>query len=93
MAAFNPSSGSQSTAPTLLDFVSTVPAPLTAVLVGLGPWIAQLRYFAELVSWRTTWDRSWLLLATWWGVCLLSVPILRYVCYENINTTMALTSF
>ncbi|KAI0031145.1 integral peroxisomal membrane peroxin-domain-containing protein, partial [Vararia minispora EC-137] len=54
----------------LFEFVHTVPAPLTAVLVGLGPCFATTRRILQIFSWRSRWEDGWLALAAWWGVCL-----------------------
>lgn len=58
--------------PTLLDFVNTVPPPLTAVLTGLSPSVTPFRRALEILSWQAPWSESWLVVAAWWGVCLLS---------------------
>lgn len=58
--------------PTLLDFVNTVPPPLTAVLTGLSPTVTPFRRTLEILSWQAPWSESWLVVAAWWGVCLLS---------------------
>ncbi|KAI0766855.1 integral peroxisomal membrane peroxin-domain-containing protein [Trametes elegans] len=63
----------------LVDFLNTLPSPLTITLVGLAPAIARLRYFVQLISWKTSWEDSWLALALWWAVCLLPEFELRYV--------------
>lgn len=65
--------------PTLLDFVNTVPPPLTAVLTGLSPTITPFRCTLEILSWQAPWSESWLVVAAWWGVCLLSNFGLRCV--------------
>jgi len=64
--------------PVLVDFLNTVPTPLTAVLVGLAPYISRIRYTAEAISWKSSWVDSWLALAGWWAVCLLAELGLRY---------------
>ena len=66
-------------APALLDFLSSVPWPLTSVLVGLSPIIARIRGAVEITSWRTSWYDSWLAVAAWWALCLLADATLRCV--------------
>jgi hypothetical protein len=63
--------------PVLIDFVNSVPHPLTVVLVQLGPHIATIRHIAEIISWRQSWHDSCLVLASWWAVCLLAEVALR----------------
>lgn len=55
----------------LAGFVSSVPSPLTITLVRLSPHISWIRRIIEITSWKTSWDESWLLIATWWALCLL----------------------
>ena len=55
----------------LAGFVSSVPPPLTTTLVRLSPWIGWIRRAIEIVSWKTSWEESWLLIAAWWALCLL----------------------
>ncbi|KAG5220476.1 peroxisomal membrane protein [Salix suchowensis] len=52
----------------LLDFVQTVPQPLTSALIQLSPQIHFGRNALEIVSWNNTLD-SCLVLAGWWFVC------------------------
>ncbi|KAH7885639.1 integral peroxisomal membrane peroxin-domain-containing protein [Phlebopus sp. FC_14] len=68
----------QSPAPTLIEFVSTTPPPLTCALVALAPCIEVVRCFAEIVSWKSSWEESWLVVAAWWALCLLSEPMLKF---------------
>ncbi|PSR72180.1 hypothetical protein PHLCEN_2v11972 [Hermanssonia centrifuga] len=63
----------------LAEFLNTLPSPLTVVLVNLGPSIARLRRFLEILSWKTSWEDSCLALALWWAGCLLSGLTLRYL--------------
>jgi hypothetical protein len=72
-------SSRSSSIPVLVDFLNSVPQPLTQALVALAPSIAVVRYSIETISWRSSWYDSWLTLAAWWTVCLLFVPVLRYV--------------
>ena len=50
-------------APTLINFLHAVPAPLVALLLCLTPLVASLRYVAQIFSWKTPWVDCWLLLA------------------------------
>ncbi|GLB37242.1 putative integral peroxisomal membrane peroxin [Lyophyllum shimeji] len=63
----------------LLDFVNTVPPPLTAVLVQLGPVVAAIRHALQVVSWRTLWYDACLAVAFWWALCLFADVTLRYL--------------
>lgn len=65
--------------PPFTSMLNTIPSPLTVTLVGLGPSIALLRHALEVVSWKTSWEESWLALACWWALCLLSDFTLRWV--------------
>lgn len=65
--------------PHLQEFLSTVPTPLTNVLVGLSPYVKRIRRILEIVSWRSGWEESWLALAAWWAVCLTASMTLRYL--------------
>ena len=55
----------------LAGFVSSVPSPLTIALVHLSPHITWIRRIAEITSWKSRWEESWLLIAAWWVLCLL----------------------
>jgi len=66
-------------APTLINFLHTVPAPLVALLVRLAPPISPLRHVFQIISWQTSWVDSWLLLGLWWAVVLFAEPALRSV--------------
>lgn len=68
----------QSPPPTLIEFVTTVPIPLASELVALAPYIQAIRHFAQIISWESSWEESWLALAAWWAFCLLSEPTLRF---------------
>ncbi|OAX40855.1 hypothetical protein K503DRAFT_736777 [Rhizopogon vinicolor AM-OR11-026] len=64
--------------PTLIEFVTTVPTPLASELVFLAPYIQAIRHLAQIISWQSSWEESWLALAAWWAFCLLSEPTLRF---------------
>ncbi|KDQ57729.1 hypothetical protein JAAARDRAFT_35415 [Jaapia argillacea MUCL 33604] len=65
---------------TLHQFLSSVPPPLTAALVGLSSPIAHLRWALEVITWKHSerWYDSWLVLFSWWAACLLFKPIIKY---------------
>ncbi|ETW80460.1 hypothetical protein HETIRDRAFT_33336 [Heterobasidion irregulare TC 32-1] len=65
--------------PTLLEFVNIVPSPLTTLLVGLGPSASGARRIIEVISWKSSWEESWLAIAAWWSVCLFANFVLRYL--------------
>ncbi|TDL24183.1 hypothetical protein BD410DRAFT_802050 [Rickenella mellea] len=64
--------------PTLIDFLNNVPSPLVSSLVTLSPYITAIRWTIEVLNWKSSYSDSWLALAAWWAVCLLSGPVLRY---------------
>ncbi|KAG0708331.1 integral peroxisomal membrane peroxin-domain-containing protein [Suillus ampliporus] len=68
----------KSPSPTLIEFVTTVPTPLASELVALAPYIQAIRHLAQILSWESSWEESWLALAVWWAFCLLSEPTLRF---------------
>jgi hypothetical protein len=72
--------------PTLIEFVTTVPTPLASELVFLAPYIQAIRHLAQIISWQSSWEESWLALAAWWAFCLLSEPTLRYACSTILHT-------
>jgi hypothetical protein len=74
-----PTGGSLVGAPTLIDFLHAVPAPLVVLLVRLAPLLAPLRYVAQIISWQTPWVDCWLLLAAWWAAVLFTDRALRSV--------------
>ncbi|KZV69701.1 hypothetical protein PENSPDRAFT_753111 [Peniophora sp. CONT] len=43
-------------APTLFQFVHTVPAPLTSALVGLSPCLTAVRHGLQVLSWKAGWE-------------------------------------
>ena len=61
----------------LAEFLNTVPSPLVTILVGLRPYASHIRHGLEIVTWKSRWEESWLTLASWWAVCLLSEVALR----------------
>ena len=68
--------------PTLLDFVGNTPAPVTKVLVSYASVIYGFKQLAFAASWKGPSEQSFLLLFTWWAVCLYGAPFLRYVFCE-----------
>ena len=64
---------------TLIDFLHKVPAPLTTVLLSLSSPIARVRWLLEVLSWKRPYSESWLSLAGWWALCLLSEFTFRFV--------------
>lgn len=75
------------TQPQLIEFVNSLPPPLTTALVGLAPTIARIRRLAQVLSWRSSWEESCLALAVWWAVCLLAEIGLRcVVCHSFYHT-------
>ncbi|OCH91796.1 hypothetical protein OBBRIDRAFT_704697, partial [Obba rivulosa] len=65
--------------PTLVEFLNTLPSPLTTALVGLAPYIARIRHWAQVLSWRSSWEDSWIALGALWAVCLLAEFGFRYI--------------
>ncbi|KAH9858580.1 integral peroxisomal membrane peroxin-domain-containing protein [Lenzites betulinus] len=63
----------------LVEFLNTLPSPLATTLIGLAPVIARTRHALQVVSWKTSWEDSWLALATWWLICLIPEFGLRYL--------------
>jgi hypothetical protein len=64
---------------TLGTFLASVPPPLTASLVALAPYISAVRYFAQAVSWKSSYYDAFLCLGVWWSTCLFSHHFLRYI--------------
>lgn len=62
----------------LVQFVDSVPQPLTGALIDLGPLLAVLARSARLVEWSDDWYSSWLVLVGWWIVCLAGPILFRY---------------
>ncbi|PCH43500.1 hypothetical protein WOLCODRAFT_138378 [Wolfiporia cocos MD-104 SS10] len=62
----------------LVDFLNTLPSPLTTALVGLAPYISRVRYGVQILSWKTSWEESWIAIAVWWAVCMLADVGARY---------------
>lgn len=75
---------------TLIEFVTTIPTPLASELVALAPYIQAIRHFAQIISWESSWEESWLALATWWAFCLLSEPTLRFFLPLAVSFVLAL---
>ncbi|KAG1799795.1 integral peroxisomal membrane peroxin-domain-containing protein [Suillus plorans] len=75
---------------TLIEFVTTVPIPLASELVALAPYIQAIRHFAQIISWESSWEESWLALATWWAFCLLSEPTLKFFLPLAVSFVLAL---
>nr|VWO97591.1 AVR-Pita1 (AVR-Pita1 protein) (Effector protein AVR-Pita1) [Ganoderma boninense] len=71
-------SGPAQSAP-LVEFLNTLPSPLTTTLVGLAPAISRTRYLVHLLAWKAPWEDSSLFLASWWALCLLPELGLRYL--------------
>ncbi|TFK89014.1 hypothetical protein K466DRAFT_645191 [Polyporus arcularius HHB13444] len=63
----------------LVEFLNTLPSPLTTTLVALAPSIARLRHALQILAWKAPWEECWLFLASWWAVCLVPELGLRYV--------------
>ena len=63
----------------LVEFLNTLPSPLTTTLVGLAPAIATTRRVLQILTWKAHWEECWLALAAWWAVCLVPEIGLRYV--------------
>lgn len=74
--------------PNLIQFLESVPPPVTLLLVELAPVISWLRWAAEVVSWKSHWTDPWLTLAIWWILCLGTDAILRqaHAKYFSWNT-------
>lgn len=70
---------SMSDTPTLLDFVSNTPSPVTNLLVDYHGVILKLKRFAFAASWTGPTDESFLLLFAWWAACLYGEIAVRYV--------------
>ncbi|KZT04622.1 uncharacterized protein LAESUDRAFT_727795 [Laetiporus sulphureus 93-53] len=68
-----------SSQPSLVEFLNTLPSPLITALVGLAPYIARIRRLALVLSWKSSWEDSWIAIAALWAICLLAEPGLRYM--------------
>ncbi|KAL5485172.1 hypothetical protein ACEPAI_7814 [Sanghuangporus weigelae] len=66
------------TLPALTTFLRDVPPQLTILLAELDPYISVVRRIAEAASWKSEISESWILLGSWWALCLLSEFTLRY---------------
>lgn len=71
----------------LVEFLNTLPSPLTTTLVALAPSIARLRHVLQILTWKAHWEECWLFLASWWAVCLLLELGLRCVSQSQVHTT------
>lgn len=75
----SPSLAPRPSAPALADLMN-LPPHVTRLLLVLAPFIARMRWLAEVLSWsspRTS--ESWLLLGAWWGLCLMTDYSIRYL--------------
>ncbi|KAJ3838706.1 Peroxin/Dysferlin domain-containing protein [Lentinula raphanica] len=88
------SSATTTTTTSLHEFTNTVPFSLTSILVRLGPYISLVKNALEILTWsRPTSYDSWLALAAWWAVCLLSYATLRYFLPIAILLSLTVTTF
>lgn len=55
----------------LVEFLNTLPSPLTTTLATLAPAIARVRHVVQIVTWKASWEDCWLFLGAWWAVCLI----------------------
>lgn len=76
--------------PTLIEFVSSTPPPLTYELVALAPYIQIVRHLLEIISWESAWEESWLALGAWWALCLFSEATLKFFLPLAILSVFAL---
>ncbi|KZT68297.1 hypothetical protein DAEQUDRAFT_728109 [Daedalea quercina L-15889] len=84
----------ESTAPLpLAEFLNTLPSPLVTALVGLAPHISRLRRVAQVASWKTTWEDSWIALGTLWAVCLFAEVGVRYLLPLLVASVLVYTSW
>ncbi|KAG5653631.1 hypothetical protein H0H81_011857 [Sphagnurus paluster] len=63
----------------VVDFLKSIPPPLTVALVQLAPILAAARHGLQLLSWRRSWYDATLAVAAWWALCLFSSFALRYL--------------
>ncbi|KIJ49519.1 hypothetical protein M422DRAFT_161366 [Sphaerobolus stellatus SS14] len=70
---------SNGNSPNLLQFLESVPPPITLLLVELSTPISYVRHTLEFVSWKSHWTESWLALAGWWALCLVTHTFMRYL--------------
>jgi hypothetical protein len=66
---------------TLLDFVSSTPAPVTKVLVEFASSISIVKWTLSAASWKSPAEQSFLLLFGWCAVCLYGDLFLRYATF------------
>ncbi|KIM74376.1 hypothetical protein PILCRDRAFT_828354 [Piloderma croceum F 1598] len=76
--ATSPPAQTADSLPTLIDFMYSVPSPVTKTLIDFSPYISFIRRTLEITSWRSHWTESWLALAAWWAVCAFAYPGLKY---------------
>ncbi|KAI0708173.1 hypothetical protein C8T65DRAFT_740192 [Cerioporus squamosus] len=43
----------------LIEFLNTLPSPLTTTLVALSPSIARLRHALQILRWKAPWEECW----------------------------------
>ena len=77
MSSFKTSTTGSGQGPNLIQFLESVPPPVTLLLVELAPVISWVRWAAEVASWKSHWTDPWLTLAVWWALCLGADVILR----------------
>jgi hypothetical protein len=71
--------------PTLLDFVGSTPAPVTRVLVEFSSVIYGTKQLVFAASWKGPSEQSFLLLFSWWAVCLYGSVFIRCVFFNSLN--------
>ena len=71
--------------PTLLDFVGSTPAPVTRVLVEFSSVIYGTKQLAFATSWKGPSEQSFLLLFSWWAVCLYGSVFIRCVFFDFVD--------
>lgn len=71
--AQDPTSGPPLPPPVSLHDLMNIPAPVTRLLVDLAPFLAYTRRAAEILNWSSSRTAdSWLVLAVWWALCLVT---------------------
>jgi hypothetical protein len=79
--------------PTLLDFVGSTPAPVTRVLVEFSSVIYGTKQLAFAASWKGPSEQSFLLLFSWWAVCLYGSVFIRCVSFNFVNQADIVISY